>query len=125
MGRKSSFGQSNEDCIWISFIFLFFIILFIIIAGCGCVYGPKISTFTNSSESVLKKISDGGYMDWDDQLDYLKKNFGIGLPTGVLSYLPDQSSCDTNSNLLVQSNVAFKPNRHNTGCTYADMRYPE
>lgn len=112
MKNRNKFGNSSS-CDWIPFIFLFFIIILIILGGCGTAYGPQISTFANEY-----------YNEWEDQLDALKTRFEIGKPNGVLSYLPEQTSCKTNSNLLVQGNVAFKPNRHETGCTYVDSRYP-
>lgn len=64
------------------------------------------------------------YENVDNGLMYLEENNQIGKPTGVLDYLPNQSSCDTPYNLLVQPDVAFKPTRRGTGCTYVQLRYP-
>lgn len=109
--------MTNVDSVLISFIILIVIIIMFILIGVGCSYGPKyckkVSNFANEN-----------YAEWDDQLNYLKKNFQIGLPTGVLGYLPNQISCDSKTNMLVQSNVAFKPNRHGTGCSYINMVWP-
>ena len=96
-----------------AFLVLFLVIILILMIGGTCVAAPKISKFTNTM-----------YKDWDKQLESMKKNFGIGRPTGVLSYIPNQNNCNVKSNLLVQSNVAFKPTRHGSGCTYINMRYP-
>jgi len=64
------------------------------------------------------------YSITDNHLSCLKENYQIGQPTGILKYLPNQSSCETQYNLLVQPDVAFKPTRKDTGCTYVELRYP-
>lgn len=112
--RSHRFGTSGgENCIWISFLFLFLIIVLISIGGiCGS-YKNEISNFANTK-----------YTDWEKQIEYIKQNYGIASPGGVVSYFPDKVSCDTKQNLLVQSNVAFKPVKHGNGCTYINKRWP-
>ena len=112
--RSNRFGtQQNESCIWISFLFLFFIIILIAIGGCCGGYRKEISTFANTK-----------YSEWEKQMESIKQTYGIASPGGVLSYMPNQVACDTKQNLLVQSNVAFKPVKHGSGCTYINKRWP-
>lgn len=112
--RRSNFGTNgNDGCIWISFLFLFLIIVIIVIGGCCGANHKQISNFANSQ-----------YSEWEKQMENIKSVYGIASPGGVLSYIPDKVACDTKQNLLVQSNVAFKPVKHGSGCTYVNKRWP-
>ncbi len=66
------------------------------------------------------------YTNWSKQLEDMKKTHQIGAPSGLLKYLPNQTECSSSQgpNLLVQSDVAFKPHRRKNGCTYIDLKYP-
>lgn len=101
-------------CATTIFLILFFVILLISFCGCCGYYKDEISTFANVQ-----------YKDWEKQMQHIKDKFDIAKPTGVLSYKQGIDSCDTKQNLLVQNNVAFKPVKHGSGCTYIDQRWPE
>jgi hypothetical protein len=100
------------DCV-VSLIILISVILLIMTIGVICANLDNFSNFTNIT----------GYQNWENQLQDMKKNFDIGKQSGVLKYIPDQKSCITASNLLVQHNVAFKPTKLNDGCSYVSLRY--
>jgi hypothetical protein len=84
------------------------------IGGCCGMYHKQISTFANTQ-----------YKEWEKQMENIKQTYGIGSPGGVLSFQPEKVACDTKQNLLVQSNIAFKPVKHGSGCTYIDKRWTE
>lgn len=114
--------QSNDFCL--AFIILFVFILIFTSIGTGFCYRNEIK---DQYQIIIKKLPEeftNMYSNWEQQLKTIKKTHNIGEPTGVLSYKPDQVSCDTAQNLLVQSNVAFKPVKHSKGCTYVDKRWP-
>ena len=65
------------------------------------------------------------YHNMDKYINHLKEYKDIGVPSGLLSSLPDQTTCTgSGKNLMVQDKVTFKPTRFKTGCTYIDMQYP-
>lgn len=63
------------------------------------------------------------YTNWSKQLEEMKKTHQIGTPSGILKYSVSECS-GSGPNLLVQSDVAFKPHRRKNGCTYVDLKYP-
>ncbi len=103
-----------SDCMWIPLLLLFIIIILIVIGGCCGANHKQISTFASTK-----------YSEWEKQMDEIKKLYNIGDPGGVLSYNPDTVACESLQNMLVQNNVAFKPVKHSSGCTYINKRWPE
>ena len=75
-------------------------------------------------EGVKKEDFAGVYDHWSKELQELKEKHQIGKPSGLLSYIPRQTSCHSSSNLFVQPNVTFRPHRRKNGCTFIDMKYP-
>lgn len=74
-------------------------------------------TFTDKINSI--------YEEWTKELKYLKNKFEIGLPSGILKYKKNQKLCPDHQNLLIQQKVAFRPTKHDDGCTYVDLSYPQ
>ena len=95
-------------------LFIFLVILIISIVGGCCHYSKDIDRFT-----------DNMYNEWKLKLDEMKFNHNIGEPNGILKYKKESQECNTEQNLLIQSNVAFRPNRYGEqGCTYINKNYP-
>jgi hypothetical protein len=76
---------------------------------------------TNPTEKV--EPFSNRYSTWSKELKTLKDKFQLGMPSGVLKFLPKQSTCPSNQNLFVQPNVTFRPTRRKRGCTYVEMQY--
>lgn len=76
------------------------------------------------AELAKKEDFAGVYEHWSKELQEMKEKHQIGKPSGLLSYIPRQTSCHSSSNLFVQPNVTFRPQRRKNGCTFIDMKYP-
>lgn len=103
----------------IAFLVLIIVILIIIIVGTSCYYKNNIRDYFSNTKGT------GVYSTYSKTLEDLKNNNNIGMPPGILSYRPDQETCETKKNLLVQPNVAFRQDYYDTGCTIIDKRWPE
>lgn len=115
--------MKNRDYV-LAFIILFiFLFFFMMIGTCFC-YSKEIDYHGQYIKQKSIDYFKNLYSNWEKQLDSIKKTHNIGEPTGVLSYKPEQLNCETSQNLLVQSNVAFKPVKRAQGCTYIDKRWP-
>lgn len=101
------------SCVIALFVVLAVIILIMIIGGC-CAYSKDIDTFVNTM-----------YDEWKDSLGKMKLSHGIGEPNGILKVGVTEEECRSNQNLLVQSNVSFRP--HKIGekkCMYVQKNWP-
>lgn len=97
---------------------IFAAILIALIAVMIMAYSP-----TATEESSKIEPFSNRYSTWSKELKTLKDKFQLGMPSGVLKFLPKQSTCPSNQNLFVQPNVTFRPTRRKKGCTYIDMQY--
>tara|TARA_B110000211_G_C13912734_1_gene479117 strand:- start:144 stop:488 length:345 start_codon:yes stop_codon:yes gene_type:complete len=107
----------------LGFFVLFIFIFILIIFGQGCYYKDEIvQHFTNLKPAPK---ADSVYGEFKRNIDSMKTLYKIGEPPGILKFSnnPDLE-CDTNKNLLVQSNVAFRQSRTKEGCTYIDKIWP-
>ena len=86
--------------------------------------GIGLATIITLLVVKLKDKFSDTYPIVDYDLACMKNSYQIGQPSGVLDYLPNQASCETPFNLLVQPDVAFKPERRSDGCTFVELRYP-
>lgn len=104
-------------------LILFMIIIVILICGAVCAMSCS-STFKDTFKNVVYgKI---GYADYNKDLENALKDSSIGEPPGVLEIDPNQTSCDTTKNILVQSNVSFRQDPLGSkGCTSINKRWPE
>jgi hypothetical protein len=93
---------------------IFVVIMTIALVGCGCAYRTPIESFAN-----------GMYDSWKKQLEAIKISHDIGAPSGFMGTDPNATECNTDQNLMIQSNVAFRPNGiRGGGCTYVQKNYP-
>lgn len=92
-----------------------FLIIFVLLLVGGCCYNSReIDTF-----------ADNIYKEWTEGLNNMKTTYGIGEPNGFLGINKDSKECNSDQNLLIQSNVAFRPHRVGSGgCTYIQKNYP-
>lgn len=68
----------------------------------------------------LEKFANDMYSSWKTEL----ANMGdIGKPPGYLS-LGFPEKCDTSKNIMIQSNVAFRPVRQSKGCMEVVAKWP-
>jgi len=114
--------KNRDFCL--AFIILFLFLVFFTLIGTCCCYSKEINTKGQDLYIKSQELFTDLYSNWERQMNAIKQTYGIGEPTGVLSYKPDQTNCETSQNLLVQSNVAFKPVKRAKGCTYVDKRWP-
>ena len=91
------------------------------IGGCFA-YKNELETFANNLKN------NGIYQEWNQNLNDMKLSHNVGMPNGILKINPNASKCETDKNLMIQSNVAFRPHRNGPGfaqaCTYIDKQWP-
>lgn len=100
-----------------SFIILFIVIFIIIIIG----------QFFWCKERIVQYFTDLNtkfpiYTELKNSLNEMKIN-NIGEPPGILDFSSNQE-CDTDKNLLIQSNVSFRQSRTKNGCTHVNKIWP-
>ena len=101
------------SCVIALFVVLAVIVLIMIVGGC-CANSREIDTFANTI-----------YEEWKDSLEKMKLSNGIGEPNGILKIGMTDKECNNNQNLLIQSNVSFRP--HKVGdhkCIYVQKNWP-
>lgn len=87
-----------------------FVIVLLISIISPCVYYKK----------DLEKFGNTMYSSWKKDLT----NMGdIGKPPGYLK-LTDNKNCDTSKNIMIQSNVAYRPVRYSKGCMEVVKAWP-
>lgn len=79
---------------------------------------------TCAHKRELESFANGIYQEWANKLNDIKETHNIGMPPGVLRFNNDNPDCQTDQNLMVQSNVSFRPGKHGKGCTYIDKKWP-
>lgn len=117
MSMTFKFDLYNGVLIVLTVILIVVIALKCTVKSCDC----------KEKENDEFNVKVEGYENMNKYLNHLKKHRDIGTPSGLLSALPEQDSCDptgSGRNLIVQNKVTFKPTRFKTGCTYIDMQYP-
>lgn len=118
------------NCIVGLIVVIIVVFVIMLIGGC-CAYKNEIESFTqtilNNSKSLNNSSNSLGgiYKEVDQELAKMKTENGIGEPNGILMINPDSPECKTEQNVMVQSNVAFRPHRvGKNGCTYIDKQWP-
>lgn len=95
-------------------IIVIFFILIIMIIGSSCAYKQELECFGNDI-----------YKEWSQKLEEMKLHSEIGSPPGILKLNKDSPECNTEQNIMIQSNVAFRPTRSGEkGCTYIEKVWP-
>lgn len=110
-------------------LILFVIIIIILVGGALCAISCNtIGLHPWGIKDTFKSVVYGklGYADYDKDLESALKNNSIGEPPGVLEIDPDQTSCDTTKNILIQPDVSFRQDPLGSkGCTTVNKRWPE
>lgn len=89
-------------------------ILLIMIIGSGCAYKSQLEHFGNNI-----------YKEWSQKLEEMKLHSEIGSPPGILKLNRDSPECKTDQNIMIQSNVAFRPTKSGrSGCTFVEKVWP-
>ena len=85
---------------YLGLIIILVAIVILIITGLCC--SNKVDKFKNDIYSEFSK----------------KLSPRLGSPPGILTFNDDQEECKTDQNVMIQSNVAFRPTRFGKkGCT--------
>lgn len=101
------------SCVLGLFIVIIVILIIMTVGGC-CAYNKEIESFGN-----------GVYQEWSQKLEEMKLKSKIGEAPGVLRINKHSPECNTTQNIMIQSNVAFRPSKSGKdGCTYIDKVWP-